>query len=116
MGCGSLARLLGEASARAVVALDPGAKLGGLSPTLLQLSEDFLRQGSELASGEDGPKLTVQILRWRVPQHGDMPDLVKMEAVGGELAVRCGKEQVLSPSIGSARGLLPAEAGDLEID
>ena len=59
------------------VALDPRAKLDGLSPTPLELPEDLLGEGSGLTPGEDRLQPLLEVLAGLLAQHRDMPDAVE---------------------------------------
>ncbi len=107
--------LFRHASSRPVVSLDPWAKSGGLRPPLLQLSEEFVGEGSGLTTRQDGSELLLEVFGRLIAQDGHVPDTIEVEAEGREFAVRGSKEEILDPVVGAARRLLAAEASDAQI-
>ncbi len=98
-----------------VVTLDPRPELGCLDPASLELGENLLGEGSEPSSGEDHLELLLQVLGWLIAKDRHMPNPVKVETVGRQLALRRCKKKVLSLAIRSGCQFLATEAGDGEI-
>jgi hypothetical protein len=86
---------------RALMALDPVAEAGRLSPPLHEEANDIGWQGHRFAGGEDGVELVGQRRRWQLAEGGQVPNTVELQSVDRHIGLGCGVEGSLSLVVGA---------------